>query len=90
LLSTYSKLYTHLAATTTNEVHDLDSIVVAQFRRAPFAATYNGAIQLDGNSLGRQLELRDQLGQEKGTGELSGFTVYVNAQGPSLFKRRDE
>jgi hypothetical protein len=81
LLSTYSKLYTHLASTTTDEVDDLDPIVVAQLGRAPFIATHDDAIQLDGNSRRRQVELGDQLGQEKWTGELSGFTVYVNAQG---------
>jgi hypothetical protein len=90
LLSTYPKLYTHLASTTTNEVNDLDPIVVAQIRRAPLVATHNGAIQLNRNSRGRQVELGDQLGQGKWTGELSGFTVYVNAQSQSLFRRRDE
>jgi len=90
LLSTYPKLYTHLASTTTNEVDDLDPIVVTQIGRAPLVAAHNGAIQLDGDSGGRQIELGDQLGQGKWTGELSGFTVYVNAQGLSLVSRRDE
>jgi len=57
LLSTYSKLYTHLASTTTDEVDDLDPIVVAQLRRDPFVATHDNAIQFDGNSRGRQVEL---------------------------------
>jgi hypothetical protein len=76
--------------TTTNEVDDLDPIVVAQIRRAPLVATHNRAIQLDGNSCGRQIELGDQLGQGKWTGKFSGFTVYVDAQGLSLFRRWDE
>jgi len=84
LLSTYPKLYTHLASTTTNEVDDLDPIVVAHIRRAPFVATHDGAIQLDSDSRGRQVELGDQLSEGKWTGELSGFTVYVDAHGQSL------
>jgi hypothetical protein len=81
LLSTYAKLYTHLASTTTNEVNDLDPILVAQIPRAPFVASYDDAIQLDGDSRRRQVELGDQLSEGKWTGELSGFTVYVDAQG---------
>jgi len=67
--------------TTTNEVDDLDSIVVAQLGRVPLVATHNGTIQLDGNSRRREVKLRDQLIEGKWTGELSGFAVYVNAQG---------
>jgi hypothetical protein len=81
LLSTYAKLYTHLASTTTNEVNDLDPILVAQIPRAPFVAAHDDAIQLDGDSRRRQVELGDQLSEGKWTGELSGFTVYVDAQG---------
>jgi len=81
LLSTYAKLYTHLASTTTNEVNDLDPILVAQIPRAPFVASHDDAIQLDGDSRRRQVELGNQLSEGKWTGELSGFTVYVDAQG---------
>jgi hypothetical protein len=80
LLSTYPKLYTDSASTTTNEVDDLDPIVVAQLGRAPVVATHNRAIQLEGDSRRRQIKLGNQVGEGKWAGELSGFAVYVNAQ----------
>jgi hypothetical protein len=68
LLSTYSKLYTDLASTTTDEVDDLDPIVVAKLRRVPLIATDNDAVQFDRNSRGRQVKLGDQLSQGKWAG----------------------
>jgi hypothetical protein len=61
-------------------VDDLDSIVIAQLCREPVAATYDGAVQLHGDSRSRQIELSNEVGKEKWTGELSGFAIYVNAQ----------
>ncbi|HET8782889.1 MAG TPA: hypothetical protein VFM63_10765, partial [Pyrinomonadaceae bacterium] len=83
-------LYTDLASTTTDEVDDLDAIVVAKLRRTPLIATHDDAIQLDGNSCRRQVKLGDQLSEEKRAGKLSDFTVYVNAQFLASITRRDE
>ena len=51
------KLYTDLASTTTNEVDDLDPIIVVKLRRAPIAATNDRAIQFHGDSGRWQIEL---------------------------------
>ena len=53
--------------TTTNEVDDLDPIVVAQLGRVPLVATDDGTIQLDGNPRRRQVKLGDQLSEGKWT-----------------------
>jgi hypothetical protein len=59
---------------------DLDPIVVVKLCRAPIVAAHDGTVQFDCDSRGRQVKLGDQAGEEKRTGELSGFAVYVNAQ----------
>lgn len=69
---------------------DLDPIVVAKLRGVPLLATHDDAIQFDGDSCRRQVELGDQLSEGNWAGELSGFAVYVNAQLLISLTRRDE
>ena len=53
-----SKLYTDLAS-TTNEVDNLDPIVVVKVGGAPVTTTHNGAIQLDCDTCFGKIELCD-------------------------------
>ena len=53
-----SKLYTDLAS-TTNEVDNLDSIVVVKLGGAPVTTAHDGAIHLDRDSSFGKIELCD-------------------------------
>jgi hypothetical protein len=44
---------------TTDEVNNLDPILIVQHRRTPITATHNFAVEFDRNARGRQLELAD-------------------------------
>lgn len=57
-----SKLYTD-SASTTNEVDDLDPIIVMKLGGAPVTTTHDGAIQLDGDSCFGKIELCDELSE---------------------------
>ena len=48
-----------VALTTTDEVHNLNPILIVQHRSNPFAATHDFTIELDRNSRGRQIKLFD-------------------------------
>jgi len=54
-----TKLYTDLAAATTNEVDNFNPIFVVKLRGVPVAATHNRAIHLDGNSRFGKIQLGD-------------------------------
>jgi len=45
--------------TTTNEVDDLDAVVVLKHGRAPVVTAHHGAVQFDGDTRGRKIELGD-------------------------------
>jgi hypothetical protein len=53
------KLYTDLSRSTTDEMNDLDPILVLKHRRAPVVAAHDGPIQFDGNPRRGQIKLRD-------------------------------
>lgn len=57
-----SKLYTD-SASTTNEVDDLDPILVLKLGGAPVATTHDGTIQLDSDSGFGQIKLCDELSE---------------------------
>ncbi|HEU4768527.1 MAG TPA: hypothetical protein VFS77_14190 [Pyrinomonadaceae bacterium] len=53
------KLYTDLSSTTTNEVDDLDPILVMNLGGAPLTATHDSAIHLDRDSSFGKIQLCD-------------------------------
>ena len=53
------KLYTDLNGSTTDEVHDLEGVVVVKQRRVPVVATHDLAVKLHGDARDGQIELSD-------------------------------
>lgn len=54
---TWVKLYTDLHGTTTDEVNDLEAILILKHGRVPVVAAHDSEIQLHRDARRRQIEL---------------------------------
>ena len=62
-------------ASAPDEVHNFDSIAIAQFGFLPIAAPYNSLVYLNCDSLRRQRQRFDQFGKRKRT--LRKFALFA-------------
>jgi hypothetical protein len=68
------------AASTPDELHNLNAIAVGNSCGLPLTSTYDVSVKFDGYTARRKFELVDELCKRQAVREVFAFAIQINAQ----------